>query len=102
MVTEQEIQKINEENGAGLIRPTETLVTTAPQGAPVEEVREGVQEAQETREMVAPVAEEEQEQKKANRMSTISLPSRSKSKLALWSRSNNQRPTSKIEPYPGT
>ncbi|RJE20769.1 hypothetical protein PHISCL_06888 [Aspergillus sclerotialis] len=98
IVTEQEMQKMNEAVD-GQIRPTETFVTTAPQGASVEQVREGVQEAQETREMVEPVAE--QEQKKANRMSTMTLPSRSKSKLSIWSRS--QKPTaSKIEPYPGT
>lgn len=99
IVTEQEIEKMNEEAADGQIRPTETLVTTAPEGASVEQVREGVQEAQETREMVAPVSE--QEQKKANRMSTMTLPYRSKSKLSIWGRS--QKPTtSKIEPYPGT
>jgi hypothetical protein len=99
LVTESEAGEINDEAGKNEIRPTETLTTTAPPGASTEEVREGVEEAQQSREVAG--AKTEQERKKENRSSFISPPTRSKSKLALWSKSKPE-PASNIEPYPGT
>lgn len=49
LVTEAEIAKMNEEY-AEQIRVTETLSTTAPKDAPIEQVKEGVQEVQTARE----------------------------------------------------
>lgn len=102
LVTEGEIQKLNDETSGEPIRPTETLTTTAPQGASIRQVREGAQEVQQTRETA--ITPEEQEEKEPNRSNTTTLPSRSKSKLAMWTRSHQKKPSSstKIEPYPGT
>ncbi|KAJ6166894.1 hypothetical protein N7470_002341 [Penicillium chermesinum] len=49
LVTEEEIKKMNEEFAEGKIRPTETLTTTAPQGASSEEIREGVKNVERAR-----------------------------------------------------
>lgn len=100
LVTEEEMGKINDESGEGKIRPTETLITTAPEGASVEEVREGVKQAQQQHETTT-----DEERTKENRGGVISPPARSKSKLGLWTRSNQKSTstsTSRIEPYPGT
>ncbi|KAL4965918.1 uncharacterized protein BDV14DRAFT_171783 [Aspergillus stella-maris] len=61
LVTEEEIEKMNQESseggegGAGTeqIRSTETLTTTAAQGASPAEIREGIKEAQRARERKA-------------------------------------------------
>lgn len=101
LVTEGEIQKLNEETPGEPIRPTETILTTAPQGASVRQVREGVQEAQQTQGPA--IAADEQERETANRASTMTLPTRSRSMLSMWTRSHRQpSSTTKIEPYPGT
>lgn len=102
LVTEEEVGNLNKEAGKGTIRPTETLTTTAPEGASVEEIREGVKEAQQQHETTTA-----KEQPKESREDVTSPPTRSKSKLGLWTRSNQKSAstatsTSRIEPYPGT
>ncbi|KAJ5735361.1 uncharacterized protein N7483_000486 [Penicillium malachiteum] len=49
LVTEEEINKMNEDSSETRIRPTETLTTTAPQGASSLEVREGVRKVEQAR-----------------------------------------------------
>ncbi|KAL4794627.1 hypothetical protein BDV19DRAFT_364515 [Aspergillus venezuelensis] len=61
LVTEEEIEKMNQESSEGgeggaereQIRSTETLTTTAAQGASPAEIREGIEEAQRARERKA-------------------------------------------------
>lgn len=52
IVTEQEIEKLNEqsESGERPIRATETLTTTAPRGAPADAIRDGVRQVEQSRE----------------------------------------------------
>lgn len=52
IVTEQEIEKMNEElaNDERPIRPTETLTTTAPRGASADAIRDGVRQVEQSRE----------------------------------------------------
>ena len=106
IVTEQEIQKMNEEFASGerQIRATETLTTTAPRGAPADEIRDGVKEVEQARETGQEPAEAEADNGNGNgdgnddvSVNPEAVPTRTKSKL--WSRSNK---TEKVEPYPGT
>ena len=108
IVTEQEIQKMNEEFASGerQIRATETLTTTAPRGAPADEIRDGVKEVEQARETGQEPAEAEAALDNGNgngdgnddvSVNPEAVPTRTKSKL--WSRSNK---TEKVEPYPGT
>lgn len=106
IVTEQEIQKMNEEFASGerQIRATETLTTTAPRGAPADAIRDGVREVEQVRETEQEPAEAEAENGNGNGngndnecVNPAAVPTRTKSKL--WSRSNK---TEKVEPYPGT
>ena len=106
IVTEQEIQKMNEEFASGerQIRATETLTTTAPRGAPADAIRDGVREVEQVRETEQEPAEAEAENANGNgngngneSVNPAAVPTRTKSKL--WSRSNK---TEKVEPYPGT
>ncbi|KAF9893127.1 hypothetical protein FE257_012538 [Aspergillus nanangensis] len=104
LVTEEEINKMNEESSDGeRIRTTETLTTTAPSGASAAEIREGVKEAQQSRESATASASEGQpkEDNTEARTSSFSKPSRSKSRLSIFGRPT-QKPVSKVEPYPGT
>jgi hypothetical protein len=97
-VTEEEISRLNEESTDGMIRNTETLVTTAAPGASVAEIREGVKEAQQARESATPTAERGQDESTAT---SAPKPARSKSILSMWPRAQT-KPTPKVEPYPGT
>ncbi|KAJ5492919.1 hypothetical protein N7539_001665 [Penicillium diatomitis] len=49
LVTEEEIRMLNEETSETPIRPSQTLLTVAPQGASAEEVREGVKKVEEAK-----------------------------------------------------
>lgn len=98
---------MNEENPEGQIRPTETLTTTAPQGASAEEVREGVRRVEEARASavnVAAASEPEPETQRANDEAPrpAAVPTRSKSRRAIWTRSKPEPTPSNIAPYPGT
>jgi hypothetical protein len=107
-VTEEEIKKMNEDSPEGQIRPTETLTTTAPQGASVEEVREGVRRVEAARASVVPdvaaASDPEPETQKATDEAPrpAAVPTRSKSRLAIWTRSKPEPTPSNISPYPGT
>lgn len=105
IVTEQEIQKMDEEFASGerQIRATETLTTTAPRGAPADTIRDGVREVEQARETEQEPAEAENENRNGDGNDNVSVnpaavPTRTKSKL--WSRSSQK--TEKVEPYPGT
>ncbi|THC89066.1 hypothetical protein EYZ11_011493 [Aspergillus tanneri] len=108
LVSEEEIEKLNEQSSSDEgIRTTETLTTTAPQGASVAEVREGIKEAQQSRESntSAPVDGQTRREEETMSYRSPSKPSRSKSILAIWGRSGQRAATAsvpKIEPYPGT
>jgi hypothetical protein len=103
LVTEEEIAKLNEDTSEGLIRPTETLTTTAPPGASSDEIREGVRKVEEAR--VAPAesavpAEVESEGQQSTRPAAV--PTRSKSRLSMFGRTKTEPMPSNVAPYPGT
>ncbi|KAL3482350.1 hypothetical protein BJX99DRAFT_967 [Aspergillus californicus] len=114
LVTEEEIEKMNQESGDGTdsqIRSTETLTTTAAQGASTAEIREGIKEAQRAREKKAVPAEEAEEAQGVSQDNSPSgvenepiKPTRSKSILSIFGRSGSvsSPATPKVEPYPGT
>lgn len=126
LVTEEEIEKMNQDSsdGAGTesqIRSTETLTTTAAQGASASEVRDGIKEAQKARqkkassvagEQIEPQApaqgqkENDKEDKPVRLENEPIKPTRSKSILSIFGRSGSANSTpataSKITPYPGT
>lgn len=111
-------------DGAGTesqIRSTETLTTTAAQGASASEVRDGIKEAQKARqkkassvagEQIEPQApaqgqkENDREDKPVRLENEPIKPTRSKSILSIFGRSGSANSTpataSKITPYPGT
>ncbi|KAJ5354754.1 hypothetical protein N7541_005798 [Penicillium brevicompactum] len=103
LVTEEEINKLNEDTSEGLIRPTETLTTTAPQGATSEEIREGVRKVEEARagpaETATPV-EGQDDIQEASRPPP--MPTRSKSRLSIFGRAKTEPVTNTVAPYPGT
>ncbi|KAJ5428775.1 hypothetical protein N7445_010229 [Penicillium cf. griseofulvum] len=103
LVTEEEITKLNENTSEGLIRPTETLTTTAPPGASSDEIREGVRKVEEARaasvESPAP-AEVGSESQQSTR--TAAVPTRSKSRLSMFGRAKTEPVPSNVAPYPGT
>lgn len=99
------------------IRATETLTTTAPPGAATDLIRDGVREVEQTRETVRTstanpqqeasgqgageeVAGQQATGTEAENGNTAPVPTRSKSRLSIFSRSGKK--TSKAEPYPGT
>ncbi|RDW86866.1 uncharacterized protein DSM5745_03508 [Aspergillus mulundensis] len=121
LVTEEEIEKINQETAADStapdtgettqIRSTETLTTTAAQGASPSEVREGIKEAQKAREKKAKTkavtaGEQTQNEDRPSGVENEPIkPTRSKSILSIFGRSGSQSSAPserKIEPYPGT
>lgn len=105
LVTEEEIRRLNEESSPDeRIRATETLTTTAPAGASPAQIREGVKEAQQSRELATASASDdkqdnEETEKKEKENST--KPTRTKSRLSIFGRPS-QKPAPKVEPYPGT
>lgn len=114
LVTEDEINKLNEEAGEGKIRPTETLTTTAPQGASSEEIREGVRKVEQARAAEAleaassepqnpATADEAKDEPTAEPVRPAAVPTRSKSRLSIFGRSKPEPgPSSNVAPYPGT
>lgn len=81
------------------IRPTETLTTTAPQGASVEEIRAGVREAQHAREAAVTADEERQRQRQQQQQEKENEnPTRPKSRFSFWWKKS----TEQVDPYPGT
>ena len=106
-MTEEEINKLNEDAEEGKIRTTETLTTTAPQGASAEEVREGVKKVEEARAlaMQTPVSAPEPpspSEENAHPNPAPAAPTRSKSRLSIFGRSQPEPTPSNIGPYPGT
>lgn len=106
-MTEEEIKKLNEDDAASQIRPTETLTTTAPQGASAEEIREGVKKVEEARASAVDVATASDPEPEAQRAieeapRPAAIPTRSKSLLSIWTRSKPEPTPSNISPYPGT
>jgi hypothetical protein len=103
LVTEEEINKLNQDTSEGLIRPTETLTTTAPQGASPEEIREGVRKVEEAR---AGPAETDTPMEGPSDSQEISqpppMPTRSKSRLSIFGRAKTEPVTNTVAPYPGT
>ncbi|KAJ5386551.1 hypothetical protein N7509_009092 [Penicillium cosmopolitanum] len=106
LVTEEEINQLNEDNPEGRIRATETLTTTAPQGASSEEVREGVKKAEEARASAADVPSVSSPQSGNGEIENVRpapVPTRSKSRLSIFGRSKPPtEPNPNISPYPGT
>lgn len=114
IVTEEEIQRMNEQSSDDRIRSTETLTTMAPQGAELEEVRRGVQQAREARAAALAVAEEKEKENNNsnNHDNETSLQSASSSSSSppaaasisspfrLFSRKQSTR--SSVQPYAGT
>lgn len=106
-MTEEEINKLNQNTSEGLIRPTETLTTTAPQGATSEEIREGVRRVEEARAapveapvLAEPEPEPEQESQSTTRPAPV--PTRSKSRLSIFGRAKTEPMPNNVAPYPGT
>lgn len=106
LVTEDEISKLNQDSSEGKIRPTETLTTTAPQGASTDEIREGVKKVEEARAStpnIGPSVSEAQSPSDENaRPVPAAVPSRSKSRLSIFGRPKLESSPSNITPYPGT
>ncbi|KAJ5561460.1 hypothetical protein N7461_000221 [Penicillium sp. DV-2018c] len=101
LVTEEEISKLNQDSSEGLIRPTQTLTTTAPQGASSEEIREGVRKVEEAR--ATPIASTPTEVEPQGQDPTppMPAPNRSKSRLSMFGRAKTDSVPS-VSPYPGT
>lgn len=107
LVTEDEINKLNEDNPEGNIRATETLTTTAPQGASSEEIREGVRKVEAARAESVDVTAVSSPQSGTGEVENVRpgpVPTRSKSRLSIFGRSSKQpvEQSSNISPYPGT
>ncbi|KAJ9293011.1 hypothetical protein DTO271G3_8146 [Paecilomyces variotii] len=114
IVTEEEIQRLNEQSSDDRIRSTETLTTMAPQGAELEEVRRGVQQAREARAAALAVAEEKEKennnsnnhenetslQSSASSSSSPPAAASTSSPFRLFSRKQSTR--SSVQPYAGT
>ncbi|KAJ6106098.1 hypothetical protein N7512_009615 [Penicillium capsulatum] len=105
LVTEEEIRKLNENASEGLIRPTETLTTTAPEGASADEVREGVRSVERARAssaLEAAASESPSSPEEIAQPKPAPLPTRSKSRLSIWGRPKPEPTPFNISPYPGT
>ncbi|KAL2818869.1 hypothetical protein BJX63DRAFT_44945 [Aspergillus granulosus] len=124
LVTEEEIEKMNQQSSDGTtpqIRSTETLTTTAAQGASIEEVRQGIQDAQKSREEQIPTPASvavgaENKEAEENNLKPAGVenepirhepikPTRTKSVLSIFGRrasASSTPSTSKVTPYPGT
>lgn len=113
IVTEEEIQRMNEQSSDDRIRSTETLTTMAPQGAELEEVRRGVQQAREARAAALAVAEEKEKEnnnsnnhdnetnlQSASSSSSPPAAASTSSQFRLFSRKQSTR--SSVQPYAGT
>ncbi|KAJ5760505.1 hypothetical protein N7520_007661 [Penicillium odoratum] len=103
LVTEEEINKLNENSSEGKIRPTETFTTTAPQGASVEEIREGVRKVEQARASSALEATTSESQISRDKTTpSFAAPTRTKSRLSIFGRAKTEPGPSNIAPYPGT
>ncbi|KAL2001399.1 hypothetical protein VTN02DRAFT_1805 [Thermoascus thermophilus] len=101
LVTEAEIAQMNAESTEQMIRATETLTTTAPPGAAIEEVREGVREAQQARDWEAALAAAEEEGKREDDHPSFLSSPPAQPRTSSRRRTIRKGPN-KIEPYPGT
>jgi len=105
-VTEEEINKLNEDVEEGKIRTTETLTTTAPQGGSADEIRKGMKKVEEGRASAVqrpvsacePVSPSDENAYPG----PAPLPTRSKSRLSIFGRFKPEPTSSNISPYPGT
>ncbi|KAL5340134.1 hypothetical protein BJX70DRAFT_362263 [Aspergillus crustosus] len=119
LVTEEEIEKLNQESTdepGSQIRSTETLTTTAAQGASLAEIREGIKEAQRAREKKDAAEAEAAVSESSEQTPEVKVeeerptgvenepikPTRSKSILSIFGRSRSTNSAPKVEPYPGT
>ncbi|KAJ5950295.1 uncharacterized protein N7479_008708 [Penicillium vulpinum] len=107
LVTEEEITMLNQNTSEGLIRPTETLTTTAPLGASSDEIREGVKKVEEARASPAQSAvptkvETKNQQSTPQSTRPAAVPSRSKSRLSMFGRAKTEPLPNNVTPYPGT
>jgi hypothetical protein len=103
LVTEEEINKLNEDSSEARIRPTETFTTTAPQGASAEEIREGVRKVEQARASSALEAAASEPQSPMETTASSMVPTRTKSRLSIFGRAKTEPgPSSNIAPYPGT
>ncbi|KAJ5645019.1 hypothetical protein N7507_011030 [Penicillium longicatenatum] len=103
LVTEEEINKLNEDSSEARIRPTETFTTTAPQGASAEEIREGVRKVEQARASSALEAATSEPQSPMETTASSTVPTRTKSRLSIFGRAKTEPgPSSNIAPYPGT
>lgn len=110
LVTEEEIGKMNEESPEERIRATQTLTTTAPQGASAAEIRDGIKQAQEARQTVpetasTPAESTPKKEKESEAPNTPAKPTRSKSRLSIFGRPHPKPaldPSKDVQPYPGT
>jgi hypothetical protein len=97
---------LNEDNSEDRIRATETLTTTAPQGASPEEIRQGVKKVEEARASAADVTSVTSPQSANSEVENVRpgpIPTRSKSRLSIFGRSKpSAEPNPNISPYPGT
>ncbi|KAJ6096268.1 hypothetical protein N7486_007014 [Penicillium sp. IBT 16267x] len=102
LVTEEEINKLNEDSSEARIRPTETFTTTAPQGASADEIREGVRKVEQARASSALEAAASEPQSPMETTSPSAIPTRTKSRLSIFGRAKTEPGPSNIAPYPGT
>ncbi|KAJ5792749.1 uncharacterized protein N7503_008727 [Penicillium pulvis] len=106
LVTEEEINRMNEDPSEARIRPTETFTTTAPQGASAEEIREGVRKVEQARAssaLEAAASEPQSPMSPAETTTSSAVPTRTKSRLSIFGRAKTEPgPSSNIAPYPGT
>ncbi|GAD96770.1 hypothetical protein PVAR5_5435 [Paecilomyces variotii No. 5] len=113
IVTEEEIKKMNEDSSDSQIRDTETLTTMAPQGADLEAVRRGVQQAREARAAALAAAEEKEKENNNNNNNnnndhdeesppSSSSPPAGESTSPQSKSSRKQSTKSSADPYPGT
>ena len=111
LVTEDEIGKMNEDSPEGQIRATQTLTTTAPQGASTAEIRDGIKQAQEARQTAPETASTpaesipKEKENEAPNPNTSAKPTRSKSRLSIFGRPHPKpalEPSKDVQPYPGT
>lgn len=105
LVTEAEIARMNDEYEEQ-IRATETLNTTAPKGASVEEVHEGVQQVQKAREETPNDNKNDTVDPPATTTTATPAATTTSNKLdrrfSLFKSSSKKGNGGAIRPYPGT
>lgn len=102
LAAEAKAAKTNDEGEVDKIQAPETLAITTLPDASADEARENLKKTQQVQEMAPAKAEQ---QRKENRNNFVAPLTRSKSKLAIWSKPKRESTinvASNIEPYPGT